>query len=300
MLKRIYILFAAFLISSLASAQEVKVRGTFLVDSAKIGEAIPYSLTARYSKKTDVLFPDSSFSFAPFEFRSKKFFTTVTKDTISYDSVVYYLSSYEIEPTQHLSLPVFIVHPQDCTRSVSIADSMRIIRSVKALPDSISLRSLHLKMNTAYQKVKWSLNYVVLLIIVGVIVISAVVVWIVFGKQIRKHFTQRKLEKNHLTFMEKFRYSTDQLKANTSPVKTEEVVLIWKKYMEGLVGRPFTKYTSKEILKNEPNAELGAALRTTDRIVYGGLTEFSASSFDTLRTYAEAQYKNKIEEVKNG
>ena len=71
MLKRIYILFAAFLISSLASAQEVKVRGTFLVDSAKIGEAIPYSLTARYSQKTDVLFPDSSFSLLPLNSEAK-------------------------------------------------------------------------------------------------------------------------------------------------------------------------------------------------------------------------------------
>ncbi|PZR36734.1 MAG: hypothetical protein DI538_13500 [Azospira oryzae] len=300
MLKRVYILITASLISFLASAQEVKVRGTFLTDSAKLGEVIPYSLTARYPQKTDVLFPDSAFSFAPFEFRSKKYFPTVTKDSISYDSVVYYLSSYEIEPTQRLSLPVFIVHPQDCTRAVSPPDSMRIIRSVKALPDSISLRSLHLKMNTAYQKVKWSLNYVVLFIIVGIIVISGVVLWIVFGKQIMKRFAQRKLEKNHLAFIAKFRDATGQLKENTSPVKTEEVVLIWKKYMEGLVGRPFTKYTSKEILKNEANAELGAALRTTDRIVYGGLTEFAESSFDTLRGYAETQYKNKIEEVKNG
>ena len=103
MFKKISILLASVLISFFASAQQAKVRGSFLADSVRIGEAIPYSLTAYHSKKTDVLFPESSFSFAPFEFRSKRFFPTVTKDTISYDSVVYYLSTYEVQPVQHLS-----------------------------------------------------------------------------------------------------------------------------------------------------------------------------------------------------
>lgn len=300
MFKKISILLASVLISFFASAQQAKVRGSFLADSVRIGEAIPYSLTAYHSKKTDVLFPDSSFSFAPFEFRSKRFFPTVTKDTISYDSVVYYLSTYEVQPVQHLSLPVFIVHPQDCTRSVAQADSMRVVQTIKALPDSISLRSLHLKTNTAYQKVKWSFNYIILLIIAGVLIIIGLVGWIVFGTEIRKHFAVRRLEKNHLAFITQFDLAVEQLKTNVSAVRTEAVLLIWKKYMEGLVERPFTKSTTKEILRYDASEQLSVALRATDRIIYGGLNEFSETSFSTLHDYAITQYQRKMEEVKNG
>ena len=74
-----------------AVAQEsTSVHGRFESDSVSIGEEVPYTLAARYSRNQQVLFPDSSFSFAPFEFSRKKYYTTKTSGTTSYDSVVYF------------------------------------------------------------------------------------------------------------------------------------------------------------------------------------------------------------------
>jgi len=155
-------------------------------------------------------------------------------------------------------------------------------------------------MNTAYQKVSWTFNYIILFIIAGILIVITLIGWIVFGKQLRQYFTLRKLEKNHLAFLERFNRAVDQVKANASPVKTEEVVSLWKNYMEILIGRPFTKYTSKEILTYEHDEKLAIALRATDRIIYSSLTEFSETSFAILLAYAESHYRKKMEEVKNG
>jgi len=45
---------------------------------------------------------------------------------------------------------------------------------------------------------------------------------------------------------------------------------------------------------------LGDALKSMDRLIYGGVSDFSDASFLTLRTYTEKQYHKKMEEVKNG
>ena len=61
------------------SAQEVTVQGTFHADRVKIGDVIPFSLTATHSSDKILIFPDSSFSFKPFEFEERKYFPTRTQ-----------------------------------------------------------------------------------------------------------------------------------------------------------------------------------------------------------------------------
>ena len=300
MRRRFFILSFFFLSSFLVIGQEVKVRGQFLTDSAKVGKYIPFSLTARYSKNQDVLFPDSTFSFAPFEFYKKNFFATVTKDTISYDSVVYYLATYETDRLQKLRLPVFVVQPRDCTKVFSQEDSLSLISTVKSFPDSLSIDQLPVKMNTAYQKVNWTLNYPLLTLLAGALIATALIVWTVFGKRIRKHYMLKRLQKNHQAFLDKFNGLVEQLKSSLISSTAEEALITWKKYMEGLAAKPFTKYTSKEIIAQERDRMLGDALHSMDRLIYGGVNDFSDASFLTLRTYTEAQYHKKMEEVKNG
>jgi len=95
-------------------SQEVKPKGVFLVDSAKIGEQIPYSLSIRYPKQMEFLFPDSNYNFFPFEFNSKNFFITRTDSLVSVDSAIFYLSTFEVEPVQKLFLPVFMIVLVSC------------------------------------------------------------------------------------------------------------------------------------------------------------------------------------------
>jgi hypothetical protein len=298
--KEISILSIFVLISIFASGQEVKVKGRFLSDSIRIGEQIPFTLSATYPKNTDILFPDSTYSFAPFEFQRKKFFATTTNDSLSYDSVVYFLSTYEIDSLQSLRLPVFVTHESDCTSFFTVPDTMKLVQMVAAVPDTVKAEQLPLKTNTTYQNVKWILNYPIILLIAGTIILVLVIVWIVFGKRIRKYFTLKRLQKNHQAFLQRYNSVADQLKSELAPPKAEEAMVIWKKYMENLIAKPFTKFTSKEIIEAEHSETLGFALKAMDRFIYGGMNDFANESCATLRDYTDQQYKRIAEEVKNG
>jgi len=82
----------------------------------------------------NILFPDSTFSFAPFELQKKIYFPTSTKNGISRDSVIYYLATYEVDSIQTLKLPVYVVNPMDCTAVFSNTDSVFFQNLVKAIP----------------------------------------------------------------------------------------------------------------------------------------------------------------------
>src|SRR5688500_16042359 len=96
MLKRpgltFHVMIFFFILSVTTQAQDVKVSGGFLKDSVQIGEPVAYFLSAAYPQALTVLFPDSTFSFAPFEFNRKRLSPTYTVGGVSHDSVVYYLS----------------------------------------------------------------------------------------------------------------------------------------------------------------------------------------------------------------
>ena len=277
----------------------VTVRGYFEVDSAAVGEVLPYVLTATYPSDKQVLFPDSTFAFSPFEYSAKKFFPTQTTNTSSFDSVVYYLTTFEIGSIQRLSLPVFVVYEKDCVAVYSTSDSLRLQYRVKQSVDSIAVEKLPLKISTAYQKVKWIFNYPILLIGIALLVIILVVGWLIFGKRIRIYFALRRLRKNYEAFITRFSQALDQMSAESSIGKAEGALVLWKKYMEGLEEFPYTKSTSREILRKISNASLGTALRTIDRGIYGGYGS-EVEPFRFLQSYSQEQFQKRQDEVENG
>ena len=281
-------------------AQEhIQINGYFHADSISIGEAIPYSLTARYPRKEQVLFPDSTFSFKPFEFSSKKFFATKTIGETSYDSVVYLLTTFEIDSIQRLGLPAFLLQEKDCVAVYTKPDSIFLSYRVAAVPDSISVEKLPLKTNTSYQNVKWIFNYPVFALAGGVLVIIIVMVWIFFGKRIRKYFALRRLKKDYQEFIERFNRALDRLSPASYSRTAEEALLVWKRYMEALEKYPYTTYTSREIVHMASDRNLDSALRSIDRGIYGGVSS-TAEPFRFLQTYSQQQFQKKEEEVKNG
>ncbi len=122
-------------VSTNSISQDVKPKGAFLVDSAKIGEQIPYSLSIRYPKQMEFLFPDSNYNFFPFEFISKDFFITHTDSLGSVDSAIYYLATFEIEPVQKLFLPVFMISQGDSVVLSPPADSIYLKALINQIPD---------------------------------------------------------------------------------------------------------------------------------------------------------------------
>jgi hypothetical protein len=277
----------------------VDVRGHFETHQLSIGEVIPYSLTARYPRSQQVLFPDSTFSFAPFEIRKKAFFTTRTTGDISYDSAVYFLTTFEIDSIQRLQLPVFVLQQKDCVAVVALPDSVRLQYRVASVPDSVSTEKLPLKTNTAYQKVQWILNYPVVALVVFILIVILVVGWLVFGKRIRKYFMIRKLKRNYQSFLASFDRAVEKLSAEASSRKAEEALVIWKGYMEDLENYPYTKSTSREIIRLEGDEALKQALGSIDRSIYGDQVS-SPDYFRHLQHYSQRRFQKKEEEVKNG
>src|SRR5436190_2296040 len=275
------------------------VSGHFEKERAGIGEIIPYSLTARYPEGQQVLFPDSTYSFKPFEYSGRKYFTTRTKDHNSVDSVVYYLTTFEIDSIQPLKLPVFVLQAKDCVSIFSIADSLTLNFQVASVPDSVSVEKLPLKTNTAYQKVKWIFNYPIIAAIVAVLITALVVVWIVFGKRIRKYFAIRKLNKEYNEFIGRFNGALEKLSTGFSSRMAEEALLVWKNYMENLEQYPYTKSTSREIIRLVSDGNLDQALKSIDRGIYGGITS-TVEPFKFLQTYSQLRFEKKEAEVKNG
>lgn len=296
----IFIFFALTSLDANAQDAPIIVSGKFASDSIKLGEPVDFYLTASYPASATILFPDTTFRFAPFEIQKKKYFSTRTKDSMSYDSAVYSLTSFEIDSLQMLRLPVFLVEPKDCLTIFSQTDTLFFKKLVASVPDSLAVNNLPLKTNTDYRKVSWQLNYLLLSLIGGILIIVVLIIWIVFGKSIRKYFVTQKLNKEFKEFAAQFETAVEKLNQQFSPPHAELALVIWKRYLEKLQSVPYTKYTSKEIKEKEANDELGQNLSLIDRMIYGNGGELASNAFAYLKEYGEAKYLKRMEEVKHG
>lgn len=284
---------------SFTFAQDVTVRGGFFLDSLRIGDQTGFYLSARYPSNLNVAFPDSSFNYGPFEFVSKEYFPTQTKSEQSYDSVIYYLTTFEIDPLQMLSLPVFQLNEEDSTTYQTDIDSVALIELAKDLPDTLTAQTLPLRQNTIHENVPKHFNYPVLVISVIVLLVVSVIVWFMFGKKIRKHFKVKKMFKAHQRFLEVYDQRVDAIKTAFSSTQTEHALAHWKKYMEQLESMPYTKLTTRETVRIENNEMLGQNLYSIDGAIYGHNTRV-VESLENLKQFADQRFGKKIEEVKHG
>ena len=137
------------------------------------------------------------------------------------------------------------------------------------------------------------------LIIGAVFLVAAIIVWIVFGKRIRKHFAVKRLLKKHTAFISMFDQSIHKLNQTFNPDVAESSITIWKKYMEEISARPYTKFTSKEIRELE-KGELTVALQAVDKMIYARLKPESLSAFEQLKEFTINRFNQKLQEVKHG
>jgi hypothetical protein len=284
-----------------AEAQKLKVdvRGGFFSDSLKIGEETRFYVTAQYPSELSVLFPDSTFNFLPFEYVRKIYFPTKTTGGYSVDSAIYYLTTFEVDRTQTLSLPAFVVHANDCTTIQSNLDTILITQLVASLPDSVPAEKLPLKETLAYHNVLLEFNYPLLLIISGIVLVVAIVLLIVFGKRIMRYFRLKRMQKNHLKFQEAYASIIKRVHGAFSVPVTESAVVVWKKYMEQLDNRPYTRLTTREMMALTNNEVLDRNLRTIDKALYGHDTSV-VESLESLKGIADQRFREKLEEMKHG
>ena len=284
---------------SLAFAQDVNVRGGFFMDSLRVGDETGFYLSARYPSNLNLVFPDSSFNYGPFEFVSKQYFPTETKSGQSYDSVIYFLTTFEIDPLQMLSLPVFQLNEEDSTTYQTDIDTIALIELAKNIPDTVTTQTLPLRENTIHENVPKHFNYPVLIISLVALSVVLVIVWVVFGKNIRKHLKVKKMLKAHRRFLEVYDQQIEAIKTAFSSDQTEHALAHWKKYMEQLESRPYTKLTTRETVRIENDEALSKNLHSIDGAIYGHNTRV-IESLESLKQFADQRFGKKVEEVKHG
>src|SRR5688572_25956703 len=282
-------------------AQDVQVRGGFFEDSLMVGDKVRFYLSAAYNKNLNILFPDSTYNYEPFEFEGKRYFSTQTKDGTSYDSVIYELSSFEVDPIQRLSLKIFQLNPADCTVYESTVDSIRLTSLVTMKLDTIPVEKLPLKVNVAYQNVSWLFNYPILIIVFSILIVLSAIVWFVFGKRISKYFKTKRLIKAHQKFLSVYSAQVTTLKNTITAPGIENTLALWKKYMEQLEAKPYTKLTTRETQLIDNDSMLISNLKSIDGAVYGYSHDSTVvQSLEHLKDFADKRFNVKLEKLKHG
>ena len=291
---------AAFLIlffglMTFAKAQDIKPNGYFLKDSIKIGEPVPYSLSYKDKKNRPVIFPDSLHNFFPFELLDKAYFDTRSDSINSIDSAVYYLTTFEIDTIQKLSMPVYVFTGEDSIPIYSQIDSIVLNQVVIQMPDSVNLAE-----TKAFQPVSLQFNYpywVIGLIILGVVSVIVLIIW---GREIRKRIKLYRLKKKLEKFREEFDREIESITQDTQKSKIESVLKFWKSYMESLEQLPYTKLTTKEIIQVQKNSSLEETLKSIDRNIYSPIAVTALQNdFEFLKDYSIDRYNHVTEEIKN-
>ena len=284
-----------FLSPWMTFSQEIQVRGGFVQDSIGIGEPVQYWLSASYPQQLQMVFPDSNYNFQYFELVHKKFIPTKVKGSGYFDSAVYTLRSFEIDPVQYLNMPAIFINQRDSNLIYAPLDSIYTVHMVPTLSDT-----LHLKENTAYRAVAKNVNYPLIWIIVIVLAIIAVTVFLIFGKRIRKYFILKRLSKEYRAFSDKLTEAIRKMKDHKDQKEVEHALNTWKVFMEKLEKKPYTSLTSKEILGFNETRELKDVLKNIDRSIYGGVVADNLyKEFQSIEDFTQHRYGIVTESIKN-
>lgn len=271
-------------------------KGKFLSDSVRVGLPVQYALSYRHKATADVFFPDSAYNFSPFEMVKREYFNTVTDQHGSLDSVIYTLISFEVTPIQELSLPVYVRAKRDCTRIFAPMDYVILSSIIKP---NVNIDTLSLKKDTRFIPIAQQVNFpLIFLIIIGLLLIIGMVFWF-FGKPIRRQIRLFNFKRRYDDFRKLFqRLSRGTEDAKRRLENIEKAVVLWKKYIERIENKPFTTFTTKEILDNLKDNRLSDALREIDATVYGGVySNQTIASLQVLQELAEGLYHERRVEM---
>jgi hypothetical protein len=132
-----------------------------------------------------------------------------------------------------------------------------------------------------------------------VLLVITAIVWIGFGKRIRKYFRLKRMLKAHQKFIEVYNQQVDAIKGAFSPSQTEHALSHWKRYMEQLESRPYTKLTTRETAQLENNEGLVKNLHSIDGAIYGHNTSV-IEPLESLKNFADNRFEKKLEELRHG
>lgn len=287
------ILFLFLLLSSLQlSAQKVQVSGYFSQDSAQLGERVAFILKASYPQSAQLIFPDSTYDFAPFVFLEKKTFVSMTTDGVTQDSALYFLSNFSLEPSSYLSLPVFELARYDSITYYTNEAELKLKLNLDSIPEQ-----LQFKENNVYQPLEKPFNWFVFGAVVASILLGLGILFFVFADRIKRLFRKNREKIRWIQFERKWKKLSELLQQNPNQTLADEAIGLWKGYLEHLRSQPIQEWTSSEIAAALDDKEVFKALRSIDIIIYAGGEGDTSAATSYLLEVARTNYKATLNQI---
>lgn len=287
-----FLFFLAIINSSLA--QQVEVSGYFTQDSARLGERVGFVLKAKYPETSQLLFPDSTFDFSPLVFLEKKTFISNTVDGITQDSAIYYVSNFSLEPSVFLALPVYELNRYDSLTYYTNEAELKLKLMLDSIPEELVFQE-----NNVYQPLKKSFNWLLFGLISGAVILFLGVLFTLFKDRIKAIFKKNREKIRWIQFELKWKKLSILLAQNPNQELADEVIGLWKGYLESLTAQPYQEWTSSEISDALQDKEVFKALRSIDMIIYAGKEGKTEEATTYLFEVAKSTYKEKLNQIRN-
>jgi hypothetical protein len=274
------------------TAQQVQVNGYFMQDSARLGERVGFVLKASYPQASQLIFPDSTHDFSPFVFLEKKTFITSTSEGLTQDSAVYFLSNFSLEPSAYLSLPVFELNRYDSISYFTPAAELVLKLTLDSIPEELVFQE-----NNVYQPLEKPFNWFVFSTLIGGILLGLVLIFLIFADRIKRLFRKNREKLRWIQFERKWKKLAEQLQKHPTQELADEVVGLWKGYLESLTSQPFQEWTSSETAAALDDKEVFIALRSIDMIIYAGVEGDTNTATAYLLEVAKIKYQTYLNQI---
>ena len=263
-------------------------------DSAKLGERVGYVLKATYPESAQIIFPDSTFDFSPMVLLEKKTFISSTQDSITSDSTIYYLSNFSLDPSSFLTLPVYELARYDSVVHFPLEAELKLKLTLDSIPEQLVFQE-----NNVYQPLEKSFNWIIIGLILGGILLLLGVFYFLFANKIQEYWKERREKRRWTQFEKRWKSQTALLAKNPTIEAADEVIGLWKGYMESITKLPVKEWTSSEIGERMDNPEIFKALRSIDLIIYAGGSSKSEEATNYLLEVARNKYQEKQTKIKH-
>ncbi|SFG54991.1 hypothetical protein SAMN04487988_10513 [Algoriphagus hitonicola] len=262
-------------------------------DSAKLGERVGYVLKATYPQDKQLIFPDSTFDFEPFVLLEKKTYISSTTDSITQDSTVYFLSNFSLEPSSYLTLPVYELNRYDSIAHFPLEAELKLKLTLDSIPEQLVFKE-----NNVYQSIEKGWNWILLGIGALIFVFILGLLYWLFADRIRLLWAERNTKRQWARFEKQWNLSTQKLEDQKTTQAGDELLGLWKGYLEHITSLPIKEWTASEIGKNLNDPKVFSSLRVVEILIYAGKTGEYQEANAYLLEVARKKYQEKLSQIK--
>lgn len=277
-----------------AFSQDVSIEGYFMQDSAKLGERVGYVLKAIYPESKQLIYVDSKYDFSPFVLLEKKTYISTTSEGITKDSAIYYLSNFELAPSAFLSLPVYELNRYDSITYFPLEAELKLKLALDSIPEQPTFKE-----NNVYQSIDKKWNWILFGFIGGTFLIVLGVLYFLFAEQIKLLLKKYHEKKRWTRFEKKWNQNSRALQNENSIETADELLGLWKGYMESITGMPVKEWTSSEIGDKLSDLKIFNSLRAIELIIYANKGNQIEEACAYLLKIAHQTYEKKLTNIKH-